>query len=324
MSIYRKLTAIAEQQHGVVSLDQARGAGFTDHQIRQLVQGGRLVRPSRGALLVAGCPATWEQAVMAAVAAAGEPALASHQTAAHLWDLTGFRPDRIDVVMPRWDRSIRACVVHESKDLEPEDADRVDGIPVTSAVRTVVDLGATAPWLVESALERGIRQGTFRLAEVAGFVTRVGRRGRRGVGTIRPLIEHRARWDSATESELEDLFRKAWSGAGRPEPVTQHRINDLTGSFVCRADFAFPDALLRIELDSEAFHMDRPTFRKDRSVQNQTELLGWRTLRYTWWDLTTRPGEMVREVGAALGIDPFWRENPAHSRVFSRKNGEEG
>lgn len=322
MSIYRQLAAVAAAQHGVVSLDQARQAGFTDHQIQGLVEGGRLVRPLRGALLVAGCPATWEQNVMTAVAAAGDASLASHQTAAYLWDLTGFRPDRIDVVMPRWDRSIQDCVVHESKDLIPENADRVDGIPVTSAVRTVVDLGATAPWLVESALERGIRPGRLRLHEVAGFVARVGRRGRRGVGVIRPLLDQRAQWDGATESELEDLFRKAWSAPGRPEPVTQYRIEDSTGSFVCRADFAFPWALLRIELDSEAFHMDRPTFRKDRSVQNRTELLGWRTLRYTWWDLTTRPGDVVREVGAALGINPFWREFPADRRGFSRQNGE--
>ena len=302
MSTYRKLAAVAELQHGVVSLDQARRVGFTDHQIQRLVEGGRLVRPARGAFVIAGCPTSWEQTVMMALAAAGGAALASHQTAACLWNLTGCRPDRIEVVMPRWERSIRACVVHESKDLAPEDADLVDGIPVTSPVRTVVDLGATAPWLVEIALERGIRQGTFRLSEVAAFVARVGRRGRRGVGPIRPLLEQRARWDSATESELEDLFRKAWSAPGRPEPVTQFRIEDCTGSFVCRADFAFPEALLRIELDSEAYHMDRPTFRKDRSVQNRTELLGWRTLRYTWWDLTTRPAEVVREVAKALEI----------------------
>ncbi len=293
---------MAELQHGVVSLDQARRVGLTDHQIQRLVDGGRLIRPVRGALLIAGCPATWEQSVMVAVAAAGNGALASHQTAAYLWDLTGFRPDRIDVVMQRWDRSRQDCAVHESKDLAPQDADRVNGVPVTSPVRTVVDLGATAPWLVESALERGIRQGAFRLWDVAAFVQRVGRRGRRGVGVMRPLLEQRARWDTATESELEDLFRKAWCAPWRPEPETQFHINDLTGSFVCRTDFAFPDAMVRIELDSEAYHMDRPTFRKDRSVQNRTELLGWRTFRYTWWDLTTRPAEVVREVERALGI----------------------
>lgn len=35
----------------------------------------------------------------------------------------------------------------------------LDGIEVTSAVRTVVDLGETAPrWLVESCLDTGLRK----------------------------------------------------------------------------------------------------------------------------------------------------------------------
>jgi hypothetical protein len=243
---------------------------------------------------------------MVAVSAAGEAALASHQTAAFLWDLVGSRSKEIEVVTPRWGRSQKPSFrVHESKDLLPEDFARVDGIPATTAVRTVVDLGATARWLVEGALERGIRLGLFTLADVGAFVRRVARRGRRGVGVIRPLLEQRLRWDRATESELEDLFRKTWSLPGRPEPHVQYVIEDGSGRFVCRTDFAFPEARVRIELDSEAYHMDRPTFRKDRSVQNHTELLGWRTLRYTWWDLTTRPVEVVREVANALGVSPY-------------------
>jgi hypothetical protein len=305
MTTYQQLANIAERQNGVVSLGQARGAGLTDQGVKSLVLKGHLIRPARSALKIAGSPPSWNQEVMVAVAAAGQAALASHQTAAFLWDLVGFPPRQIEVVMPRWDRSQKPSFkVHESKDLLPEDVDRVDGIPITTAVRTVVDLGATARWLVEGALERGIRLGLFTLGDVGAFVRRVARRGRRGVGVIRPLLEQRLRWDRATESVLEDLFRKAWSHPGRPEPQAQYVIMDRSGRFVCRTDFAFPDAKLRIELDSEAYHMDRPTFRKDRSVQNRTELLGWRTLRYTWWDLTTRPGEVVVEVAGALGVSP--------------------
>lgn len=305
MSTHTRLAAIAEQQHGVVSLAQARRIGLSDHQIHREVRRGRLARPARTTLLIAGCPPSWKQTVMVAVMAAGDPALASHQTAAYLWGLVDLKPDRIDLVMPRWDRSAQHFRVHESKDLVPADSRLIAAIPATSPPRTVVDLGATAPWLVESALERGIRLGLMTVTDVSNFVTRVARRGRRGVGVIRPLIEQRLRWDTATESELEDLFRKVWSAPGRPDPVAQHRIEDFSGSFVCRADFAFPDTRLRVELDSEAYHMDRPTFRRDRSVQNRTELLGWRTLRYTWWDLTARPAEVVREVARALGISPY-------------------
>ena len=189
---------------------------------------------------------------------------------------------------------------HESTDLEVGDAGVVDSIPVTSPVRTVVDLGAVAPWLVEPALDKGLRDGRFTLEEVSALVSRVARRGRRGVGVIRPLIEARLHWDGLTESELEDLFRRTW-GTRQPQPTPQHVIRDERNRFVCRADFAFEEHLIRIELDSEAFHMDRPTFRRDRVVQNHTELLGWRTLRYTWWDLIGRPPQVVAEIESALG-----------------------
>jgi hypothetical protein len=82
--------------------------------------------------------------------------------------------------------------------------------------------------------------------------------------------------------------------------LPQFQIRRPDGSTVCRSDIGFPDALVRVELDSGAYHMDRQTFRKDRAVQNQTELLGWRTLRYTWWELIARPGSVIAEVAEAL------------------------
>jgi len=295
---HRALTA-ARSRYGVLTSADAARAGLTAGQLRSLVERGVVERRARGVLVATATPATWEQDVMVAVTAAGSGALASHHTAAVLHGLVDRHPERIEVVMARWDRSRQPFTVHESADLAPEDADVVDGIPVTSPVRTIVDLGASARWLVEPALERGIRRELFTLADIARLVERVGRRGRRGVGVIRPLVEDRLHWDGLTESELEDLFRKAW-GRRHPRPVPQHVITDETGAFVCRADFAFPGHRLRIELDSEAFHMDRPTFRKDRAVQNRTEQLGWRTLRYTWWDLVGRPADVVAEVLSLL------------------------
>lgn len=236
---------------------------------------------------------------MVAVTAAGPPALASHATAALLHGLTEFRPERIEVVMPRWDRSRQPWVVHESTDLTPVDRVELYGIPTTSAVRTVVDLGASHPELVEEALDRGLHSRMFTLGDVSRFVRRVQRRGRRGVGVIRPLLEERIVWDGITESVMEDFFRKSW-GRRDPQPVAQHSIVTPDGRFVCRTDFAFVEYKIRIELDSEAHHMDRASFRRDRAVQNETELLGWMTLRYTWWDLVNRPDSVIAEIEAAL------------------------
>jgi hypothetical protein len=206
-------------------------------------------------------------------------------------------------VTRRWDRRHRLDVVmHESLDLIDADITAVAGIPVTTAVRTVVDLGAVDPLRVERALEAGISSNTLTLAGVERFVVRVARRGRRGVGVIRPLLRERRRWDGATASDLEDLFRAVLNRFDVPVGVAQYRVDDVSGGPGSRPDFAYPAHLLAIELDGEGTHMDRMTFRYDRRKQNRLELLGWRVLRYTWWDLIHRPAEVAAEVRRALSV----------------------
>jgi very-short-patch-repair endonuclease len=236
------------------------------------------------------------QEVSAAVLSVNDAAAVSHQTAAVLWEMTDRRPERIDVVTARWDRVRRPGIaVHESRDLLPQDRVVLDGVAVTSPERTIVDLGAEAPfWLVESCLDTALRAKLFGAQDVRRLIARVARRGRRGVGKIRPLIEERLRWEGLTESELEDKFRRLVHLSGLPQPVAQFRVRDARGRFVCRADFAYPDRHLLIELDSEAFHMDRNTFQRDRDKQNRALALGWTTLRFTWSDLTKRPDQAIR------------------------------
>ncbi len=225
----------------------------------------------------------------------------SHDTAAELWGMTDRGFGAIHVTTTRWDRVRRhKFTVHESRDLVACDVRVIDGLPVTSPERTVVDLGATAKWAVEHALEQGIRARLFSLGEVESVVARVGRKGRRGVGVIRPLLEARRRWDTVTESALEDLFRKTLDEADLPAPVPQYVVRDYADQFVCRADFAYPAQRILIELDSEAHHMDRTTFRSDRAKQNRAVVLGWVVLRFTWWDLVDVPSRVASQVGRAL------------------------
>ena len=189
---------------------------------------------------------------------------------------------------------------HESLDLIESDVVDLNGIPITSPARTVVDLGAVRRWDVERAYETGIHKELFTIDDVEAFIARVARRGRRGIGAIRPVVEDRRRWDSQTESPLEDALRLVVDRSGVPEPVPQYVVRDDRGGFVCRADFAYPRQRLLIELDSEAYHMDRITFRRDRSKQNAATGLGWAVLRYTWWDVHNEPGRIVADVEKAL------------------------
>ena len=300
-----ELNRLASGQQGVFARNEALAAGISRDQLSERVKKGQYSRIYPEVYAIAGAPKTVRQQLAGLVKSFPSLAAISHQTAAEMWGLTRRGIRTVEAVTTRWDRVHRPGIrVHESLDLIDRDVVILDGVPVTTPVRTVVDLGASHRWSVEAALEEGIRQGLFSLDEVNAFVRRVARRGRRGVGVIRPLLESRSRWDSATESALEDRFRGLIAAWGLPEPVLQHEIRSDDGRFVSRVDFAYPDIRLAIELDSEAHHMDRLTFRGDRRKQNEASVLGWTVLRYTWWDLHERVSQVQREIRAALQASP--------------------
>jgi very-short-patch-repair endonuclease len=90
--------------------------------------------------------------------------------------------------------------------------------------------------------------------------------------------------------------------AGVPMPSSQVNITDAGGAFVCRADFAFVEHRIAIELDGYRWHSDVAAFNKDRRVQNRLLALSWRVLRLTWWDVDLRPAAVVAEVRSMLAL----------------------
>ena len=293
----RLLTSTARDQRGIFTLAQGLACGFPRTTIADRVARGVYESIYPGVYGMAGSDDSWNRRALAAVLSSVAPAGTSHRTAAFLWGMTSLRPEDIEVVTVRHRRLSREdFTVHESKDLISSDIVAVDGIPTTTAVRTVVDLGASAPpWLVERCLDTGLRKKLFTAWQVRCFIARVARPGRTGVGTIRPLVEERLAWDTVTESDLEDLFRSVVAPLPFPAPDVQHRLLEPTGEFVGRFDFAYPQRLALIETDSEGWHMDPVSFQRDREKQNRAHSLGWTVYRFTWRQLIDDP-QAVRDI----------------------------
>ena len=297
-----RLGRIAELQHGVFTSSQAQALGISTGTLARRKAKGYYQEIETGVLAVGGSVDSWRRTLTAAILSEGDLAAASHQTAAFLLGLIDRKGGEIHVVTRRWLRRPRPEIrLHESTDLTESDIIIVDGIPVTNPARTLVDLGATAPWLVRGALGAALRSEMTTLDEIERFIARVARRGRRGVGVIRPLIRERRRWEQRTDSFLEDEFMaKVIVRHDLPEPVTQSTLADADGRFVCRADFAYPAAKVLIELDGFGSHSDESAFQRDRTKQNRAVLLGWTVLRYTWQDVMERPGAIAAEIRAVL------------------------
>jgi hypothetical protein len=296
------LAALAERQHGLVTTQQAASVGVGPSSLRYRVRNGRWRPLGDGVYAIAGAPPSWEQAVMAAVLSCRPWAAASHLTAAHLWGLVERRPDGIEVVVPRDRRRRRGMVVHQSKDLLPDHITRHRHIPVTTPARTFVDIGCEAGRrLTEDVLDESLRRGLFTLDEAGALITRLGRRGRNGVGVAREIVAGRLGLDAVGDSWLENRFLRIARAAGLPEPQPQFEVVH-SGRFICRVDFAWPDAdpLVTAELDSERHHLDRTTFRRDRQKDRALRQLGIVALRFTAWELRFEPDRVGADLAAFL------------------------
>ncbi len=138
---------MAEQQHGVVARGQLLEAGLTAGRIDGRVRAGRLPVVHRGVYLLGSLrgalpPPRWRE--MAAVLACGPGSAVSHESAGSLWDI---RPPRdteraVDVTVPGADRRRPGVRAHRVSALRPGDVTNLEGIPVTTAARTLLDLAA--------------------------------------------------------------------------------------------------------------------------------------------------------------------------------------
>ncbi|TML39515.1 MAG: DUF559 domain-containing protein [Actinobacteria bacterium] len=293
----RLLAALARRQHGVFSRDQAVGAGLSSSQIWRRVQDGQLERAQPGVYRIAALRRTWHQDVMARVLWAGGGAVASHRTAAALWRFDGFDRGPAEVSVPLVRQGGRG--VHRFARLSSADATIVEGIPVTTPARTVIDLaGMVSEARVEAALESALRAGLTSVGQVHRRLDGPGGRGRRGRGALRELLAQRQP-GAPTDSLLETLFVQALRNAGLPEPARQHQV--FAGDrLIARLDLAYPERRLFIELDGWAAHGGQEAFVADRRRQNHLVAMGWQPLRFTWDDVTSGLPAAVDVVRAAL------------------------
>lgn len=288
---------LARRQLGLITWAQATQLASPD-VIRTTIARGHLERFRRGVYVVAGSPRTYEQAVLAALLAAGDQAWASHRTAARLHGLKVPPPAAIDVLtLPNRRVALDGVDHHRNKVLPLRDLGRVGAIPVTTVAKTLVDC---APWLPGLRLTRAIddarRRKLVAYEEVALALAEIdkGRRtGRHLVVPLRPVVADR---HDPGGSDLELDIRRVLRGAGLPLPVQQHPV--LVAGRWRFLDHAYPAERIFLEFDGFAEHgMIRETFDDDRERDAELALLGWLGIHFT---SNTRPADLVRRVRRAL------------------------
>ena len=262
---------MAASQHGVVARYQLVQIGYGPDAIDFRIDRGRLHVVHRGVYAVGHPVCSLRGRWMAAVLCAGPAAVLSHRSAAALWGLTkpSTHPPEVTAGAERQRPGLRTHVAS----LTADDRTTHDAIPVTSLARTLLDLAAVAPGLLERALEEAERLGLFDLRAVDELMSRSA--GRRGVARLRAALAG-FREPVALESELERRFLRLVRRADLPGPAFRAFVAGY------EVDAVWWEERLVVELDGYKFHRTRAAWERDRIRDDDLGLAGFKVVRLTW------------------------------------------
>jgi very-short-patch-repair endonuclease len=275
----------------VVSRRQLLELGHARATISVWEKDGKLHRIHRGVYAVGHEALSWQGRLQAAVLA-NEPAVASHITAAWIWGLLRTRPGTFHLTAPTRRHRKERVVVHFAR-LETDDVTMVDGIPVTSPGRTVLDLAPGKSWRDLGRFLRSLDDDELLdRRRVEALLSRTA--GHRGNAKLAGALRVYKPETATLRSDLEKRFRDLVLAAGLPRP----QMNALVGGY--ELDAYWEAEGFAVELDVYATHGSPRSFEADRERADDLLLAGIELIRVTDVRLAREPRETIARVAAHL------------------------
>lgn len=292
---------MGSRQYGIVTASQLHGLGLTPRQLDGWVLAGRLTPVRRGLYRLAGSPASWHGSVLAAVLAAGDPAVASHNTAAELWRLSDRRsahdpmsPGCLHLTASRRVR-LEGVVGHVQTltDLERAVLERV---PVTSVARTLLDMaGMTDAAELGEMTDQALRRGILNLDQLRRLVDAHSGHGRRRLGPIREVLGERVAGYDPGANAWEARMDQMWDRVGLPPAVRQYRL--VAGGRTYRPDRAIVELKIAVDWNGYQPHGAVEAFHRDSNRRADMAAIGWFPLDFT---ARSSPERICRTVMAVV------------------------
>jgi hypothetical protein len=274
---WERRAAEAAVQAGIFTARQAALTGTTRGALQSKVARGEWVRRSTGLYTPADRLPQELDAERFAIAVYGPRVALSHTTAADLYGLPVPRGRAVHITVPRnVKRAPHEGITVHRRQLSVEECPLVQGMPMTSMARTLIDSSLCLSLDDAVALaDAAMRERKIELTELLA----AGRRLQRHPELPR-INDFLTYVDPRSGSVPESRVRVALRRAGLPVPITQYEV--FHGRrLIARVDFAWPYAKLILEVDGWRYHSDDAAFLHDRVTQNQLVQLGWRVLRVT-------------------------------------------
>jgi len=277
----------------VVATWQLLPLGYTYRAIHGRERTGRLHRRRRGVYAVGHPRLSLRGEWMAAVLACGPEAVLSHYCAAALWNLQRPPSTRIDVTASSGHR-LQGVRTHKARSLLQHDRTVIDGIPVTSIYRTLLDQAAQVPeQRLLTTVEDAQRRDLLDMRQLHDLLARS--HGHRGVKPLTRAVAKLTDDPPWLQSTLERDFLELVRAAGLPEPSANVVI---CGEVV---DFYWPRHHLVVELDGFGAHGTRRAFADNRRRDVKLQLAGERVVRFVHEQVQHTPNAVITDVRGLLG-----------------------
>ena len=315
MSVARGILDLMTSSHlpetgrfaNIATSAELASAGISAKQIKTKVSRGELIRLDRGvyapAELVSSVAATDRGALAlraaAALATLGPQAVASHDTAARLQGLAliGRVPAGIAItrVPGSGSRESGPGVRVHNAALPACHVGQCDGVPVTSAARTVLDLARCLPYRAGVVVaDSALRKKRTTKPELQAVLECC----RRWPGLQR-AAEVVAFADSLAESPLESISRVAFAGCGLPPPQLQALLG-ADGFVIARVDFYWDRFRTVAEADGEMKYESK--FAASHQLRRDADLrdAGFEVVHFGWRDIHDTPEQVAASIRAAF------------------------
>jgi hypothetical protein len=255
-----ELARLAQATDGCLTVGQIRAVGYSKREIATLTRRGILRRVFIGVYVLATTALTHAQAIRAALLAAGPGAHVAGRTALELRGVA--KPHRagdiwIAVVggqrRPRRTTRVplattgRRALIHVVRAAGPVETEQVQGIPVATVARALVDVGKRES---ASMLRRLVREADYRRLLVESQLAGELDRNRHGARVLRSVLPKgplaRAFSGSADSRAAHRLLRALIARGAAPDSINEPlRVDELD----CRPDFLYTDPRLAVEAD---------------------------------------------------------------------------
>lgn len=231
--------------------------GLSEYVVQRMVQAGEVRRVFRGVYCPTSIPDDTETRARCARLVLPDHAVVCDRSAAVIHGVEILDPTERGTTPPLEIVSLRGRNVSQltgvyagSRELLPEDITTIHGVPVTTPLRTALDLACLrGPHKALATLDAFMRQHDLTQADYARLLRRFRRR--RGVVQVRRLVP----WASPdSESPGESFTRYLILEEGLDAPEPQVWVRNVPGFGWCRLDLAYRHLRIAVEYDGREAH----------------------------------------------------------------------